>query len=118
LTLDTQNGAALDSYRLVRDDEYVSSESLAAFADGVSQYVDESSSMNAGRFPKEFQIVWRQHMRAWDDYAEFLQSAGNKRIRVEEFEARSDVYNAEIATTWYEVLRVARENGADLPADF
>ena len=36
----------------------------------------------------------------------------------EDFNESSESYNDEITSTWVEALRVAEENGADLPDNF
>jgi hypothetical protein len=118
LTRDKQNGSSLDNYRLLYEDGFVSRKSLVLFADGVSEYVAESGSMDASGFPRDFQGAWHAHMIAWSDYADFLQDSKYKQMTFEEFNERADEYNSEISVTWYEALRVARENGAALPAGF
>jgi hypothetical protein len=118
LVRDKQNGQELESYKLSYEDGFVSRSSTAAFADAVSEYVNESSSMNDSRFPRDFQAAWREHMQAWSNYEEFLQESKTKFLTFEEFNSRAISYNEDISTTWRETLRIAREHGAELHSNF
>jgi hypothetical protein len=94
-----------------------SSSSYSEYADSVSEYAESSGKMSADDLPYEFQNAWREHMKAWHDYAEFLDGMKNSSARTEsngeKLSAFDNEYNAEINRTWYEVLRVANDYGAD-----
>jgi hypothetical protein len=118
LVRDKQNGSELDNYKLSYEDGLVSRSSIAVFANAVSEYVNESSSMNDSRFPPDFQAAWREHMQAWSNYEEFLQESKTEFMTFEEFNSRADNYNDDISSTWRETLRIAREHGAELHSNF
>lgn len=87
-------------------------------ADSVSVYARKSGGMNANYLPREFQTAWNEHMKAWSDYAEFLQKSKYKGTDSEEFKLRQREYISDIDSTWQETLHIGREYGANLPADF
>lgn len=118
LVQDKQNGSNLDRYRLSYDEGFVTRASLEIFADSVSEYYALSTIMHSSHFPRDFQNAWSEHMGAWMEYEEFLQTSKNKRLTFEDFNSRAERYSDEITRTWKEVLRVGREHGADLPANF
>ena len=82
----------------------------AEFADAVMQYSLTSSNMDATRFPQDFQIAWRNHMKAWRNYADFLKETNDSSTS----RCGESRYNSEINRTWAEVLRIARSYGADV----
>jgi hypothetical protein len=73
--------------------------------------------MNDAGLPQEFQTAWRAHMKAWHDYANFLDGLKDSSITLktdkENFDNLEDFYNNEINSTWYEVLSVADDNGSE-----
>jgi hypothetical protein len=77
-------------------------------------YVDASQSIDTEGLPGDFQAAWTRHMQAWRNHSDFLNS-------VESFDSdtqETDEYNIkEINRTWWEVLRIARKHGAEIPAD-
>lgn len=79
----------------------------------VNEYVDKSSSMDDADLPADFQVVWHEHMQAWQDYADFINSSENIKKSSCLLSRLEDNYNQEISVTWYEVLRVGREYGAN-----
>lgn len=93
------------------------SSSYSEYADGVTEYADQSGNLSTNDLPKDFQIAWNAHMKAWRDYADFLDrmksSSARARMDKENLGSFEDEYNNEINSTWYEVLRVADEYGAD-----
>jgi hypothetical protein len=91
---------------------------LAAKSIAVAKYADESGSMDASSLPSDFQAAWREHMRAWRNYADVLQERRDKLVDADEYRLRSNEYLDDISSTWEEVLRIGREYGADLPAGF
>ena len=81
------------------------------YADAVTEYWKASSSMDASRFPQDFQNAWNLHMQAWGDYAEYLQAkkaANRKSCGMDKH------YNSEINRTWEEVLRIGRTYGSNI----
>lgn len=88
--------------------------SIATHADSVSQYVEESGSMDVSGLPRDFQSAWNKHMDAWQNYAEFLNAKKNssKRLTKEDFQNFDERYTEEINETWYEVLHIGRSHGA------
>ncbi len=82
------------------------------YASAVMDYWAASSSMDASRFPQDFQNAWNLHMEAWGDYAKYLQDKkSSKRNYSCGLEKR---YNAEINRTWEEVLRIGRTHGSTI----
>lgn len=99
LLRDINNGESRNDYRYADD-----------YADEVLIYWQASSSMDASRFPQDFQDAWRVHMQAWGDYAKYLQDKkSTKRKYSADVEKR---YNMEINRSWEEVLRIGRTYGA------
>ena len=88
------------------------------YAEAVEQYVDDSSSMKVSDLPADFQTEWREHMKAWRDYSNFLNkmkgSSNRKNWSDEEFEEVADSLNSEISSTWHEVLQSGRSYGANI----
>ena len=91
---------------------------LSASAQFTSEYADESGSIRYESLPPEFQTAWRAHMKAWRDYADFLEkmksSAVRQKLGEESFNDFEREYNDDINSTWYKVLRVAGDYGADV----
>lgn len=89
----------------------------SAYARITSEYADKSRSMEVDALPQEFQIAWRNHMKAWRDYANFLEDVKTASIEDKSsentFNSLEAAYNNEINRTWYEVLRVADDYGSD-----
>jgi predicted N-acyltransferase len=85
---------------------------------GNPQYADKSGSMEADGLPQDFQIAWREHMKAWRDYADFLNemknSSARKMLSEEKLDALETKHSAEITNTWQEVLRIGRNYGAEV----
>ncbi len=89
------------------------SSSFSEYAESVSEYVGSSENLSVEDTPRDFQKAWRKHMKAWRDYSDFLQLSDNKN-NIEDFDRADSRYGAEINSTWYEVLRVGRNYGAEL----
>lgn len=99
LLRDISNGDLRNDYRYADD-----------YAGEVMVYWQASSSMDASRFPQDFQNAWREHMQAWGDYAKYLQ---DKKASQRNYSCGLEKrYNAEINRTWEEVLRIGRTYGA------
>jgi len=95
-----------------------SSSSFAAYSAATTEYAEESGSIEDDRLPGEFQIAWRAHIKAWRDYADFLENMKDSTVRTtlgkESFKNLDGAYNTEISRTWSEVLRVADQYGAEI----
>ena len=118
---DKRNGIESDRTAYEMSAEGVSpftSSSFPAYVSSVEQYVDASSSMKTRRLPNDFQLAWREHMKAWSDYSDFLNRIKKPSVRAawseEDFTYADASYNREISRTWYEVLRIGRNYGADV----
>ena len=85
------------------------------YAKAVNEYVDKSESMNDADLPTDFQTAWREHMKAWRDYSNFLNKCETKKMGDSDFAQLDKNYNREISVTWSEVLQVGRKYGATLP---
>jgi hypothetical protein len=101
LLQDIRNGESRQDYRYTED-----------YSGEVMNYWQASSSMDASRFPQDFQNAWRLHMQAWGDYAQYLQ--GKKSSKSNYSCGLEKRYNAEINRTWEEVLRIGRTYGANV----
>jgi hypothetical protein len=75
-------------------------------------YFETSSAMDTNGFPEEFKSAWKAHMDAWRECAKFLDDNQGRRLTRSEFSAEMEFYDAEIGRTWFEVIRIARANGA------
>ncbi len=88
------------------------------FAEAVEQYVDDSSSMRVSDLPSDFQLEWREHMKAWRDYSKFLNkmkdASNRKNWSDEELDEIADSRNSDISSTWQEVLQSGRSYGANV----
>ncbi len=107
-------------YRLGKDyrPPFTGSSSFASFAEVVSKYADKSGNMEAGTLPPDFQIAWLEHMKAWRDYADFLNemknSSARRMLSEEQLDALETKHSDEITSTWQEVLRIGRSYGAEV----
>lgn len=112
LRRDISNGNARDR-KAYQSDEDV--RSFAQYADAMEEYTDLANNLNENDLPQDFQIAWREHVSAWNDYSEFLKNSGRAETRnIEQFRRAHERYDNEISTTWYEVLRVGRTYGAEV----
>jgi hypothetical protein len=121
ITQDYANGYTRDEkiYDLrVSNPSDVNSVAFADFAEAMQGYADDSGSMDANDLPSDFQAAWREHMKAWREYSNFLnQSAdisGRTACSLRKFKTNDKLHNREINRTWYEVLRIGRSYGADV----
>ena len=94
------------------------SSSFEEYADAVTEYAEASGSMDESTLPQELQTAWRAHMKAWRDYADYLDARKSSSVRTRlSDKAAYDLenhFNADISITWYEVLRVGRSYGAEV----
>lgn len=112
LRQDRQNGAIRNAKVLsysVEDEQFLALDEKTVI---MSEYALDSASIDDSGLPHDFQIVWRKHMNAWDDYSNFLRKAENAEMNSEDIERLESNYDRDINTTWYEVLRVAAKYGA------
>lgn len=88
------------------------------YARAVERYVEASSGMKASDFPNDFQTEWREHMKAWRDYSEFLNrmkdSANRKGWSDAELDEVDDFHSREIDRTRQLVLQTGASHGADV----
>jgi hypothetical protein len=80
------------------------------YAAAVMDYWRVSSSMDASRFPRDFQNEWHDHMQAWRNYADYLAETKNSTTRRRCGESKRLI--SEINRTWEEVKAVGRTYGA------
>lgn len=105
LEKDIRNGVERDRRTFGMRKNFVRSEEyLAARTQIVAQYVEQSSALDESNLPQDLQIAWLKHMRAWHNYADYLEESDSS-DPLNEDQARR--YNRQINTTWYEVLRIA-----------
>ena len=90
---------------------------FSEYSVAVSHYADQSGAMKDDNFPTDFQSAWREYMKAWRDYADFLEEMKIPETRgvadEDNFAQFNKIYNEWIDLTWIEVLHVANNNGAD-----
>ena len=84
-------------------------------AETVADYSDASSSMEDSHLPSDFRSAWREHMKAWRDYSEFLTDVSRNKIEDAEFERLESRYIYDINKTWATVLKIGRGYGTDSP---
>lgn len=91
--------------------------SFDAFADATARYAEQSGKIEAADLSPEFNAAWTRHMKAWSDYADFLQTMKISSVRQElgakAFQDFDREYDGEISRSWDEVLRIADKNGVD-----
>ena len=94
----------------------VSQSALIEYSEAVSDYAKESGSMDDSELPPDLKIAWRKHMEAWNNYSDFLNNRKNlsdDELRQPSFRKQHSEKEAQIAATWYKVLRIAgNEHGA------
>lgn len=87
-------------------------------AQKTDDYVSASESLEVNDLPKDFQIAWQKHMQAWRNHSNFLMkikySNENREIDLDFIDSKN---TNEINRTWWEVLRIAKRNGAVIPAN-
>ena len=98
LLQDIRNGDGRMDYKYMDD-----------YSEAVMDYWKASSSMDASRFPQDFQNKWREHMQAWRNYADHL--AETKNSPGHRCGEGKQLIN-EINRTWEEVKATGRTYGA------
>lgn len=118
---DVSNGRDRDRQLYAIDGDYRPSHlssSFPAYADAINEYADASNGLDETAMPHEFQIAWRAHMKAWRDYANYLDalrsSCARQKMSAQAAGEAENSFGADINATWYEVLRVGREYGAEV----
>ena len=121
LRQDERNGLESSRHAFEMSEDGISpleNSTFSAYADSVEQYIDASGSIRADDLPNDFQTAWREHMKAWRDYSEFLNRVDKPSVRKNwsraEYRDTDAFYNREISRTWYEVLRIGKIYGADI----
>lgn len=82
-----------------------------------NDYVTASESINVEGLPEDFQMAWQKHMQAWRTHADYLNENKCNRWANLNYDKVSAEQTNEINNTWWEVLRIARQNGAVIPAN-
>lgn len=80
-------------------------------------YVSASESINTDGLPADFQAAWHRHMQAWRTHADYLNEKRFSQGVDSDYDAVSSDQISEINRTWYEVLRIARQHKAMIPAN-
>lgn len=95
-----------------------SSSSFPGYAEAVERYVDASSVMKVSDLPGNFEIEWREHMKAWREYSKFLNKMKDtpkpRGWTDEELEEIDDFHSREIERTWQTVLHTGATHGANV----
>lgn len=115
LNKDAVNGSArTEKIRRISPDyaaPFAADSSFADFADTTARYAEQSGKIKQDGLPPEFKSAWREHMKAWRDYADFLQAMKISSVRNElgkaDFDRFETEYSDEINRSWLEVLRAA-----------
>lgn len=100
-----------DTESLYKNDEY---------RQAVNEYYISSSSLNDSAIPEDFRYAWREHMKAWKDQAEYLNSIQNDSYgKNDKTTAENYTDNTvEINRTWFQVLRIASRYGVEIPSNY
>ena len=97
------------------DSDYPSAKSYyERYAEAVEHYADDSGSMRYSHLPRDFQIRWNEHMRAWRDYSNYLNRSRNSSSEDRRYYQDRNEYIVDINSTWYSVLRVGRKYCAEV----
>ena len=89
--------------------------SIYEYTEFVSDYVNKSENMDDAGLPSDFQRSWREHMKAWRNYSNFLnkRAISSHKMSDAEFNEYEFEFNLEINRTWYKTLRIGRSYGAN-----
>lgn len=85
------------------------------YTDSVEHYSDDSGSISYSHLPRDFQLKWNEHMRAWRDYSNYLNKVKNSSQSLDEdFYNKQKEYDVDINLTYYDVLLVGRTYCVDV----
>ncbi|HZH34232.1 MAG TPA: hypothetical protein VEX64_05290 [Pyrinomonadaceae bacterium] len=101
----------------MEDVDFSTAALLNDYAEATAEYAYKSSSIDETGIPADFQFAWRRHMKAWRDYADFLDETRNlseNQRREMDLDEMDFEKSLEINQSWREVLRTARKYGASL----
>ncbi len=93
---------------------------LENYAEETEIYTKKLENLNAENLPSEFQFALQNHKQAWRNQADFLNDVKDiegSRFSDIRYSPTFSQYDSEITRTWFEVLRIARENGAAIPVN-
>lgn len=93
-------------------DNYPSGLGLAARTEN---YVNASENLSYEDLPVEFQNAWLNHMRAWRKQANLYNTLESDDVEDATIIRMRSRNSEEINRTWWEVLRIAKQNGAIIP---
>jgi hypothetical protein len=133
-TLRTNNGTQQKIFQLLQRDirngrerfgklsgtysSLLSDSNITVYSKAVNEYAEKSANLDDTELPLEFQLAWREHMKAWREHAGFIEGCSRLSEKLE-FDFTDDkIVNThlrqerEISRTWYEVLRIAEEYNA------
>ncbi len=82
-------------------------------AESVVLYSAASRDMEDSHLPSDFRAAWRDHMKAWRVYSEFLTKVSQTKIEDDKFENLESEYVYDINKTWAKVLKIGRGYGAE-----
>lgn len=113
LQQDISNGR--ERFWRIKDSEHSSAKSYyERYAESVEHYADDSGSISYSHLPRDFQLRWNEHMRAWRDYSNYLNKTKNSSLENEDFYQDKNEYLVDINSTWYSVLRVGSKYCAEV----
>ena len=119
LRQDISNGEdRIDNYSQVAEFwEMSSPDRLNIYSKAVSEYSNQSGSIDDTNLPRDFQRAWRQHMKAWHDYSIYLEqlkkSAASQKMTDDEIDERLNDRDDLINRTWYRALAIASRYDAN-----
>ncbi len=113
LRQDISNGR--ERFWRINDFEHSSAKSYyERYAESVEHYSDDSGNISYSHLPRDFQLRWNEHMRAWRDYSNYLNKAKNSSLEDEDYYQDKNEYLVDINSTWYSVLRVGKKYCAEV----
>lgn len=114
LQQDVQNGQLRDVKvsRLSQQNNYTSV--MSNYLAVTNDYIGQSGAIDENQLPEDFQLAWLKHMKAWRNFEQFLSENQNS-ARDYQYQRQFRKLDGEITSTWYQVLRVAKQHGATIP---
>lgn len=102
-------------WRISGNDRLPAESQFKKYAETVEEYADDAGSLNHSHLPREFQIRWNEHMRAWRDYSNYLNTLKNSSAGLDEnFYRKQKEHTADINLTYFDVLRIGSRHGVDV----